>query len=338
MKRSMVSGMVRPMIRSMVNSESGIVSRYFSTLDPIQQGHYAMQNAKVMTDYEVSGLVYLDGTNDARLFGNLLNFSSRLFVSAAGSVDFRPAADSAISLLAPNGSVPLYKLSSVKVSRVGATGYIYVNGALVSSGAVPTGASNINVINRNSTSYGGGVLADVVITDLTTPSNSESWKIGNPPGTNTEQSSSGNNLLTYVNVTNRELFTEVNGDWLGVELVKQPINVALDWIPVAGAVISGAETWGTPSTGGIRSGDIGAEGKRLRLSYSIFADSSIITVKDSSAGQGGDPTVATVTANTTGEGVINYTATLGGLYIRSAGVSNENVMNSMSLKRILEVA
>lgn len=307
-----------------------IVSRNFTTFDPVLQTHMTMQTAKVMTDYEVIGLVYLDGINEVRLFGNLVDFNSRLYVSPAGSIDFRPAAASSTSLTAYNGSVPLYKLSAVKVRRVGATGYIYVNNVLVSSGAVPTGASNITIIGKNYTSNSGGVLADVIITDLTTPSNSESWKLDRPIGTNTEQSSSGNNLLTYVNATKREKFTKVGNDWLGQELWH-----TRSWLSTA------PENWSfhekSATSAGIDSKTFAYKpgilsvGEVALVKYSLIFNSGTCFLSLSNG-------FATKTHDTSGSFETVGVNTANESVYFGAGPNSAFTVSNVSVKRILEVA
>jgi len=149
------------------------------------------------------------------------------------------------------------------------------------------------------------------------------------------------NALTYINIpdSNREQYTLTDDGWLGHnELVAQPIDLASNWIDVAGGSNIGVNTWDTVSTGGVRTGDIGLTGLSLQLKYSVFADTSDILIKDSSTGQSADPNIASVTAGTTGEATINYTATLGGIYLRSPNITNGNTMNTMSVKRVIEVA
>lgn len=187
----------------------------------------------------------------------------------------------------------------------------------------------------------GSILTNVRLTDLSNPSNSEFWKIDRPTGTDTEQSVSGNNLLTYVNAgpSTREVFTKVVDDWIGVETVTQPINLAADWLIVGGATNLTVNSWDTVSAGGIRTGDLGLSGQRMKLDYIVTASiSADVEIKDSTTGQGADPTIATVLAGATVNGTVVYNATQGGFYLRNGAASTGNIVSAFSAKRILEVA
>jgi hypothetical protein len=315
--------------------------RNFTTFDPVLQTYMQMQTPKTFVgDFEF----YFDAAvaSEDSYFGALSKTTSVSddffrFISTTGGNGIQTfLGGEYLNITGLN-----YKDGKIRrfgYRRTAKLLELIVNGVVVvartQSGAVlPV---SIGFIGR--AGYFNGVIANVTLTDLTTPSNSESWKLDRPIGTNTEQSSSGNSLLTYVNATKREEFTKVGNDWLGAERIKQPINVLLDWLPSTFASNLGVNTWDTTNVGGIFTGAIGNSGDRMRLAYSVSADAREILIKDSTNGQGADPTLATIAANTTGVGVVDYTATLQGVYLRIGGSSNGNTLNSMSLKRILEVA
>ena len=342
MKRSMVSGMVRPMIRSMVNSESGIVSRYFSTLDPIQQGHYTMQTAKTFAgDFEIEFDVYSDLTRPGHITlvsGENIRIQVRGTNSGSGVGQLHLDGAGFGTQYQSSTSILPHKINHIKISREGATWYLSING-VIDNIIRTTSNTLLSTIGKNSSAIGGsdfyeGVLANVTLTDLTTPSNSESWKLGNPPGTNTEQSSSGNNLLTYVNVTNRELFTEVNGDWLGAERV------------VNGGFDNGLAGWSVTATA---PNSVTVVGGKLRIecidggftgaSQFIPVDRYKITgsVNRSGGSVGLQYTAAQTLTFPLGDSVINAVVTADRVLPKRDAVS-VGLWDNLSFKRILEVA
>ena len=132
---------------------------------------------------------------------------------------------------------------------------------------------------------------------------------------------------------------QANGDWLGQELVVQPINLLNDWANVGGGLIQTASTWNTSATGGIRiASPSWVGGVSVRINAEVYANSSDISVKDSATGQGADPTIATITANTQMSAEVDYVTMNGGLYLRSTGETEGNELFSLSVKEVLKNA
>lgn len=234
------------------------IQRIFITADPILQTHYTMQNAKTFAgDFEfecdllISALPALaegliSKAADLNAFVAILSSGGVRFSVAGAQVDFT------------NNLISINKLTRVKFSRVGTTGTVTISG--LSQSLTVNGSSFVvdSLMALPSISrFTAGIMADPTLTDLATPSNSESWKLDQPFPVTTEQSSSGSNLLTYVNADSvtRELFTFIDDNWSGAELVVNGgFDADTDWGKGAGWSISGGTasydgTGGTSSIG-----------------------------------------------------------------------------------------
>lgn len=180
-----------------------------------------------------------------------------------------------------------------------------------------------------------GVIANVKITDLATPSNSIPLIRLNQPTGNTEVA--GSTTVTYSNIptSNRELYTkQVNGDWLGVETA---INGRFDtdtiWTKESPWVISGGTaripTIATLTKKLSQPGSI-KSGKRFQTIYDILdiaAGNFIISL-----GTGADGIVRTTTGNY--REIIKSTGTSIELF-NSSSILRVTIDN-VSVKRILE--
>jgi hypothetical protein len=207
-----------------------VVSRYFTTFDPVPQAHATMQSPRVITgDFDI----YFDFTASAtsgRVLGNAASSNNDISPSSDRlGLNFKFAGGSS-KFLAYDFTLSAGKLYRVGLHRSSGIVRVSIGGIMQASSQTDSGVLTVDVIGRSGSLYHNGVIANVTLTDLATPSNSESWKLDKPIGTNTEQSSSGNNLLTYVNATKRELFTKVGNDWLGAETLS---TTAMQWTSTA---------------------------------------------------------------------------------------------------------
>lgn len=203
----------------MLNTLTDLDRRIFITHDPILQTHGTMQNTKTYTaDFK---FIFLIVPNTLASTLGILGHTT------GATVDFIALLSPGIIRVRMGGAdhdfttnpLIVAKLNIVEVERIGTTTTVTINGA---SQAIVTGAASV-VYNLTGAIGAGfffdGAYADPILTDLTTPGNSESWKLDQPFPITTEQSSSGSNLLTYVNAaaSTRELFTRVDAGWFGVE-------------------------------------------------------------------------------------------------------------------------
>ena len=150
-----------------------------------------------VADYSIEFEVYFVG-DTIRVWGNTSNFQGRLTINSDGSMNWRSSdngADTGID--APAGSVPLNELSTIKPVRTGSSGQIFVNGTSVLTAAVFTDTVTIDAFLRQGGSTSGGLVAKPSLVDITTPANSEYYKLDQLVA-NTE--TSNGNTLTYHNV------------------------------------------------------------------------------------------------------------------------------------------
>lgn len=199
-------------------------------------------------------------------------------------------------------------------------------------------SGSISELYRNGTDYFEGIIANVKY--YLSGELIHSWSINS--NSSAETDSVGGLVLTIIdgNAENWGLFDkQADGDWLGQELVVQPINLLNDWANVGGGLIQTENTWNTSATGGIRiTSPLWGGGVSVRLGIEAYADSSDFSVKDSLTGQGADPTIATITANTQMSAEVDYVTMNGGLYFRSAGETEGNELFSLSVKEVLKNA
>jgi hypothetical protein len=112
------------------------------------------------------------------------------------------------------------------------------------------------------------------------------------------------------------------------------INAGIRFIKEGAAT----NTFDTAAVAGMYTGDVGLTGLPIQVSYSITADTTNVDIRNSNASSGTAPNIVTIQDNTTDTGVVNYTATESGIYLRVDGVSNGNAINSLSVKERIEIA
>jgi hypothetical protein len=127
-------------------------------------------------DYSIEQYVYYSG-DDIRLHGNQANFNSRAHIFGSGRVAWTPDSSGAGVAFTGNDTVPINKLSLIKVERIGTVGKIYVNGTLIVTATVPTGSVIVNANGNNGGSTLGGLLSQITLTDLTDTDNTLEFKL-----------------------------------------------------------------------------------------------------------------------------------------------------------------
>jgi hypothetical protein len=191
--------MLRPLIKSSAKSLMGQNSIVFIDPDSTANPHYLLTSDWVAAaDYSIEFKVYFVG-DTIRVWGNTSNFQGRLTISSDGSMNWRPSDDGAdTGIDAPAGSVPLNELSTIKPVRTGSSGQIFVNGTSVLTAAVFTGTVTIGAFLRQGGSTSGGLVAKPSLVDITTPANSQYYKLNLLRG---EIETSNGNTLTYENIS-----------------------------------------------------------------------------------------------------------------------------------------
>ena len=169
--------LTKPSYKRLIEVAPQLAAQSLIDLDSTTIAHYLLAKPwQPAGDYSIKSTVYFTGLG-LSLTGNASNFNSRVSIDSTGSINWRAESGSSTAITAPSATVPENQLSIIEVVRIGSAGTIYVNGVSVASGAVPTGALDLEVFGRNSTSYASGIISQVNLTDITTPANSLEFKL-----------------------------------------------------------------------------------------------------------------------------------------------------------------
>jgi len=168
-------------IATIVNPIGNLLSRYFITLDPVLSTSYTLSTPWVVTgDFEVEMEISTSATSVKAIFGG-----------ASGASYIRINADQTVSIRINNGSlttalpVPNINdagLSILKYRRIGTKGELLLNEFTIEEfPVVNSGTFTVDFFGvQNGVNSFDGILANVKLTDLDTPTNSESYLLGNP--------------------------------------------------------------------------------------------------------------------------------------------------------------
>jgi hypothetical protein len=173
--------------------------------------HFTLQSAKALTGaFEISAEVTGNGVAELILFGNSIGFDNELRLSLDGVSCIFKIGGGTLRTVTLNRQMDVSKLNTVTLKRDGSdVCSILINGIAQSTTSVNSGTFLLNRIGAAfTTKFHGGVISNPYIYDIDNPTNSESWKLDKQFPIVTEQSSSGANLLTYVNsdALTREIF------------------------------------------------------------------------------------------------------------------------------------
>jgi hypothetical protein len=193
------------MIKSMVNPESSAITRFFAQLDNVLMSHYAFVNTRV----------FANGDS----FRGEFTAPTATVASNERITDGDNTVNPALFELASDGTYNIGANMTVTVGGVAITGASSypTDGKLQEYEFTFTGAARIKYLAKNeasATNFFNGIQASpsTTISGVT-----ENWTLGLSTG-NSETGSNGE-IIDYVNIpdSNRELFTLIEGDWVGVE-------------------------------------------------------------------------------------------------------------------------
>jgi hypothetical protein len=178
---------------------------------------------------ETSGFPTLIATSNPGFDGIRIFFDS-----SAGTNFLRTAISSTLAYLSFGGVSNDGKLHTVKLRRVNDDFYISMDGGAEATTNQPVTIADFTEIGNNF----DGVIANVKLTDLDTPTNSLAFALDQATGT-TESSSINSGTLTYVNISESSRFEAeiLDADWVGTtELVTNYdfSNGLTDWIVIDG--------------------------------------------------------------------------------------------------------
>lgn len=191
-----------------------LIQRFFTTLDPGSSGHYTPQNNWVPSgDFRIKfEFSTTAATTQTIVAGNQVSTNSINININSSGVQFFAFVGGSLQTIILSSAFNDGKLHKGEAVYTGTTAELFIDG--ISQGTETwalAGTENIANIGRRVgiSQFMDGVISDITLTDVTTPSNSESWKLDNGVEVTTEQSSSGNNILTSVNVVDgdKEFFT-----------------------------------------------------------------------------------------------------------------------------------
>jgi len=160
-----------------------ILSRYFVTLDPVLQSHYEMaQPITFAGDFEVEVEFSTTNFNGCMIISNLNSNQDYIFVrsGSSGSVGL------GIAGAAFNGGILVAdgKLHTIKVTRVGTTVSLFVDGVFDGTGTSTSSAASFGLLGAWSvgTFYFDGIIANAKFTDKSGASDVvTTFKLDNSP-------------------------------------------------------------------------------------------------------------------------------------------------------------
>jgi hypothetical protein len=201
--------------------------RHFLGFDPVLNSYGELATAWTPTGNFEAGLNFSTTSSAAQtLFGGELagtdeirleiNTSGFVVASAYVGTALQTAITSTVAL--DNG-----KFHSAKIVYTGTTAELFVNDVSIGTQTwALNGNQTIKYVGRLSTgAYFAGVLANPVLTDVTTPANSQAYDLDKATGT-TESSTVNSGTLTYHNIPEANRFQAqlIGADWVGTtELV-----------------------------------------------------------------------------------------------------------------------
>jgi len=180
MIRSMVSKMIRSMITTVINPFDGLISRYFVTLDPVLNSHYELAAPITFAgDFEIE--VEFSTTSSSATYDMLFSNSTTdpyitlyngKFVYRFGSGEVTG------SIFVGDG-----KLNKAKLTRVGSTVSLYINGVLDGTSTNSTSLRFVNIGKYwSSNFYFDGIIANAKFTDKSGASDVvTTFKLNNSP-------------------------------------------------------------------------------------------------------------------------------------------------------------
>ncbi len=228
----MMHSMVRSMVSSSVSStlKSSAATRYLSELNGTTS-YYLIGAPIVYTgDYESEHMFTFDGVTSKSIFGDGSSFNCRLTINTSGGGNWRPdnSGDTGISI--PNGSVTFIGLNTIKVTRVGAVGKVYVNGTEVVSGTAATGATLISTLGWMGGTYNDGILGGSSFTDTSGAPVTTTFLLNSNPGATSEASVEFNNSISILNIpaASTELFQLGAGQWDNISPPTQALPASIN--------------------------------------------------------------------------------------------------------------
>ena len=219
MIRSIISKTIRSTITTLINpfNVSGLLSRYFVTLDPVLKSRYEVVTPIAFAgDFEIEIEFTITGTGNKIILGDshttsmFFNISSSAFnvfiAGASQSFTFLPQA-------ARDG-----KLHKVKYKLVGTSLEVFLDGiSLGSQTFTPyTGANDFIIGSSNSIlNYFDGIIANAKFTDQSGASDVVTTFKLDQATANTESSVEGGNSVTYINIPQsaRDSYTLDGNTW-----------------------------------------------------------------------------------------------------------------------------
>jgi hypothetical protein len=319
--------------------------RNFLGFDPVLNSYGELATAWTPTGNFEAGLNFSTTSSAAQtLFGGELAGTDeiRLEINTSGFVVASAYVGTALQT-AITSTVALDdgKFHSAKIVYTGTTAELFVNDVSIGTQTwALNGNQTIKYVGRLSTgAYFKGVPANPVLTDVTTPANSQAYDLDQATGT-TESSTVNSGTLTYNNIPEANRFQAqlIGRDWVGTaELVANP-NFATGsaWSLQSGITISGGQlvmdstqTFAPLATQNLSLADGGTF--RLGATASGYVQGTV-NIRQGTAGSGNiieieadgsyQPTFVGLAASTLG--------------IRSSAGDTEAALDTLSIKWFLE--
>jgi len=308
------------------------ITQVFINLEPTASAHYSLASPWVAAgDFEIEFDVVTSavGTRQGIMGGVADNTTyikaeanEKLRIKGPNSGDFTSI-----------GSVRDGKLNKCKYIISGGTASLYINGSFDSSKVDDWSGFSVATLGvfDFGIRYFNGIISNVKLTDLDTPSNSLEYGLDELTA-NTE--TSNGNVLTYENIATttdvRDTYTLTDGDWIGSELVVNgDFATDSDWVTGTGWSIAGGVASNAVALTDLNQGGIIRTGTLNRLDFDVLSAGGALELN---IWNGSKLTVA----DSIGLKTVYYTANVDRItfYLGAGSVTIDNV----SVKRIIEVA
>jgi len=236
----------KPVIkRSLAKAIENILKRFFITTDLTLNPSFTLENTWTATGDFLAGaeVILPTAATTFTILGQSASAANFFQILSTGFASINIGGLQVTSTVATTKD---NKFRRYDVELLGDDFKFMEEGVVIDTVTDAVAAANSFVIDALAVSNGAlffdNVFANPKLQDNSTSSNTFNWRIKEPTG-NTEQALEGSNLLTYnnipTNVPDREEFTFIDGDWIGLELAPQ---LLAGWDTVNAAVTQ-------PSTG-----------------------------------------------------------------------------------------
>lgn len=348
--RTAIADAVASAVASATQDATGAIQRIFIPLNGVDE-YFTIQNPVVATgDFSYSfEFETTNSINRLGVFGHISAQFNFFRMRADSTFEMRTSTETTLVFNTPASILQDGKLNNGILSRTSGMLSLVVNsedlGSIADSGTFTTSVLFVSANATELINFFDGITANV---DL---GGGNAWQLNRPLPATTEQSSSGTNLLTYVGAPTTELFTFIDGRWVGSN--ERVVNGTFT-VNVAGWLKVFSSTTIESVNGQLRAAANGTNQGEARQEVPIVIGETYTVSVDSRAGEtnarwGLGTSVGqeqifsnTETSTTFVTATTIFTATVDKLYIRlrtlSAIDDDDCFFDNVIVKRVIQIA